>query len=74
MKTKTFLFCCELNVHFPFVIILISPMKSTVGMNDYYYKSEFNFLGALYFHSKYVHKMSSGSTGMPLRRTNWIAI
>lgn len=49
MKTKTFLFCCELNVHFPSVIILISLMKSTIGMKNCYYKSEFNFLGALHF-------------------------
>lgn len=49
MKPKIFLFCCEWNIHFPSVIILISLMKSTVGMNNCYYKSEFNFLGALNF-------------------------
>jgi len=31
------------------VIILISLVKSTTGMNSCYYKSEFNFLGALLF-------------------------
>lgn len=49
MKTKTLLFCCELNIHFPSVIVLISLMKSTIGLKNCYYKPEFNFLGALHF-------------------------
>lgn len=49
MKTTTFLFCCELNIHFPSVIILISLTKSAIGMNTCSYKSEFNFMDALHF-------------------------
>lgn len=76
MKTKTFSFCCELRVHFHSVVILISLMKSAIGMSNCYHKSEFNFLGALHFPAVslkvYAYEMSSESVGMLSRRTNWI--
>lgn len=72
MKTKTFSFCCELSFHS--VIILISLMKSAIGMSNWYYKSEFNFLGALHFPAVLfkvcVYEMSSKSVGMLSRGTN----
>lgn len=49
MKTKIFLFCYDLKVHFLSVIIIISLMNSAIGMNDCCYISEFNFLGTLHF-------------------------